>query len=88
MYNCNISKSKLAFPLSNKIYLSVIASTALKLLRLKPEYFFLGHPVHFRANARFIQLQMHSFVICSILRSKVDLCLTTLIHQQAERDTP
>ena len=45
MYNCNISKSKLAFPLSNKIYLSVIASTALKLLRLKPEYFFLGHPV-------------------------------------------
>ena len=46
MHNCNISKSKLAFPLSNKIYLSVIASTALKLLRLKQEYFFLGHPVY------------------------------------------
>ena len=45
MYNCNISKSKLAFPLSNTIYLSVIASIVLKLLRLKPEYFFGGHPV-------------------------------------------
>ncbi len=30
----------LAFPLSNKIYLSVIASILLNLLRLKPEYFF------------------------------------------------
>ncbi len=44
IYNCNISKPK-AFLLSNKIYLSEIASIALKLLRLKPEYLFLGHPV-------------------------------------------
>ena len=50
IYNCNISKSKLAFPLSNKIYLSVIASIVLKLLRLKPEYFFLGHPVVLAAD--------------------------------------
>ncbi len=40
IYNCNISKSKLVFPLTNTICLSVIASIALKLLRLKPEYFF------------------------------------------------
>ena len=28
----------------------MIASTALKLLRLKPEYFFLGHPGHTHAK--------------------------------------
>ena len=43
--NSNISKSKLAFLLSNEIYLSEIVSIVLKLLRLKPEYFFGGHPV-------------------------------------------
>ena len=37
------SKSKLAFPLSNKIYLNVIASLASELLRIKP-YFFGGTP--------------------------------------------
>jgi hypothetical protein len=44
---CNISKSKLAFPLFNESYSSLIASLALKLLwlRIKPKYFFLGHPV-------------------------------------------
>jgi hypothetical protein len=36
----NISKSKLAFPLFNESYSSLIASLALKLLRIKPEYFF------------------------------------------------
>ncbi len=28
----------------------MIASTALKLLRLKPEYFFLGHPVYLQVS--------------------------------------
>jgi hypothetical protein len=42
----NTPKSKLAFPVFNEIYLSLIASLALKLLRIKPEYFFLGHPVY------------------------------------------
>ena len=32
----------------------MIASTALKLLRLKPEYFFLGHPVY---NYKFCHLR-------------------------------
>jgi hypothetical protein len=40
-----ISKSKLAFPLVNESYLILIVLLALKLLRIKPEYFFLGHPV-------------------------------------------
>ena len=36
----NISKSKLAFLLFNENYSSLIASLALMLLRIKPEYFF------------------------------------------------
>ena len=44
---CNISKTKLAFLLSNKIYLSEIASIALKLLRLKPEYTFFWDTRYF-----------------------------------------
>ena len=36
----NISKSKLAFPLFNESYSSLIAPLALKLLRINPEYFF------------------------------------------------
>ena len=48
-----MAKSKLAFPLSNKIYLSVIASIALKFLTLKPEYFFLKHPVHQKCSELF-----------------------------------
>jgi hypothetical protein len=36
----NISKSKLAFLVFNESYLSLIASLALKLLRIKLEYFF------------------------------------------------
>ena len=45
-YNGNISKSKLVFPLPNESYSSLIASIVWKLLWIKPEYFFLGHPVY------------------------------------------
>ena len=44
-YNCDISKSKLVFPLPNESYSSLISSIVSKLLLIKPEYFFLGLPV-------------------------------------------
>ena len=44
-YNCDISKSKLVFPLPNESYSSLIGSIVWTVLWIKPEYFFLGHPV-------------------------------------------
>ena len=44
-YNCNISKSKLVFPLSYESYFSLIALLVQKLSQIKREHFFFGTPI-------------------------------------------
>ena len=70
-YNCDISKSKLVFPLPNESYSSLIASIVKKLFWIKPEYIFLGHPVFQNCPCcnQTIEIVVCSYQIAKLIQS-------------------
>ena len=62
-YTCNMSKSKLVFPLSNESYFGLIAFTRLEVITNQTGVLFLRHPVFLRNSVQTLAKQKLSAIL-------------------------